>query len=75
MSLRVVRICYSNAMLTVVATIETITLVVFKIISILRMLIMSVKMQKEVLIYWNNNVIGSYQERSNCTNYQMMEMY
>lgn len=57
-------------MLTVVATIETITLVVFKIISILRMLIMSVEMQKEVLIYWNNNAIGSYQERLN-----LMEMY
>ena len=56
-------------MLTVAATIETIALVVFKIISILRMLIMTVEAQKEILIYWKNNFIGSYQERSN-----LMEM-
>ena len=56
-------------MLTVAATKETIALVVFKIISILRMLIMTVEAQKEILIYWKNNFIGSYQERSN-----LMEM-
>ena len=52
-------------MITVAVIIKTIVLVVFKINSILRMLIMSREMQKKILIYWKNNVIGNYHEKTN----------
>ena len=52
-------------MITVAVIIKTIVLVVFKIISILIMLIMSREMQKKILIYWKNNVIGTYHEKTN----------